>query len=430
MRDRPDERGGARARRPRAWPSGSTSRRSRARRWRSSGGSSDHATSTRPRPRSPAPTRSPTQHGLTVWRVRALHELGTIDLLRGGGVDRLEQARALALALGALATVAVLDVQIAAALAFGDDPEPSLAVARRAAELAQAVPARPAPLAAALRVRGRRPRPGAAGGPSWSGAWPRRCEHGDRDFDGHRRVRAGPARVRGGGPSRRPRGHLERAAVSLSAGVRRPGHRTGGGDAGARARGRRRRRRHGSLARARAGALPGARLTPRTPRPCWPAGPATSTRRCGCSPRATRRLAGASWFRHYGRRLVAEAALADGWGEPGGVAPDALAVLRRATATTGSRRRAGRCCGRRARPVPRRRASEAASSARCGRWASPPGSSRCSACSARGCRTRRSVPACTCRPARSSATSPTSRPRPAWSDARELVAFAARTRRP
>jgi hypothetical protein len=36
-------------------------------------------------------------HGLSVWRARALHQLGTIDLLRGGGVGRLEEARELAL---------------------------------------------------------------------------------------------------------------------------------------------------------------------------------------------------------------------------------------------------------------------------------------------------------------------------------------------
>jgi tetratricopeptide (TPR) repeat protein len=40
-------------------------------------------------------------HRLTVWRARALHELGTIDLLRGAPVTRLEQARDLAVAQGA-----------------------------------------------------------------------------------------------------------------------------------------------------------------------------------------------------------------------------------------------------------------------------------------------------------------------------------------
>ncbi|HEX9681847.1 MAG TPA: hypothetical protein VGA13_02090, partial [Acidimicrobiales bacterium] len=44
------------------------------------------------------------QHGLTLWRVRALHELGTLDLLGGGPLDRLAQARQAALDAGALAT--------------------------------------------------------------------------------------------------------------------------------------------------------------------------------------------------------------------------------------------------------------------------------------------------------------------------------------
>jgi DNA-binding CsgD family transcriptional regulator len=75
-------------------------------------------------------------HGLTVWRMRALHELGTIDLLRGAPFTRLEEARALALHHGALATAAVLDVQLAAALIMQDDPEPATVPARRGAELA------------------------------------------------------------------------------------------------------------------------------------------------------------------------------------------------------------------------------------------------------------------------------------------------------
>ncbi|HVL84738.1 MAG TPA: AAA family ATPase, partial [Pseudonocardia sp.] len=76
-------------------------------------------------------------HGLTLWRARALHELGTIDMLRGGGVTRLEEARNLAVVQGALATAAVVDVQIAAALAVGDDPESAAVAARRSAELAR-----------------------------------------------------------------------------------------------------------------------------------------------------------------------------------------------------------------------------------------------------------------------------------------------------
>ncbi|HVE45631.1 MAG TPA: AAA family ATPase [Acidimicrobiales bacterium] len=76
-------------------------------------------------------------NSLTVWRARALHELGTIDLLRGAGVTRLEEARELALAQGALATAAVVDVQITASLAFRDDPKPALVAARRGADLAR-----------------------------------------------------------------------------------------------------------------------------------------------------------------------------------------------------------------------------------------------------------------------------------------------------
>ena len=76
------------------------------------------------------------ERGLAVWRMRALHELGTVDLLAGRGVGRLEEARRMAFDCGALATAAVLDVQIAAGLAVGDDPEEAIEVARRGAELA------------------------------------------------------------------------------------------------------------------------------------------------------------------------------------------------------------------------------------------------------------------------------------------------------
>lgn len=77
------------------------------------------------------------QHGLLLWRIRALHQLGTIDLLEFGGTDRLEEARDLALRCGAMATVADLDVQICAGLLDRDDPEPAVALARRAGDLAR-----------------------------------------------------------------------------------------------------------------------------------------------------------------------------------------------------------------------------------------------------------------------------------------------------
>lgn len=76
-------------------------------------------------------------HGLSLWRARALHELGTIDMLAGRSLGRLEEAREIALAHGALATAAVVDVQVAAAFVLADDPEPAARAAKRSADLAR-----------------------------------------------------------------------------------------------------------------------------------------------------------------------------------------------------------------------------------------------------------------------------------------------------
>ncbi|HEY3652835.1 MAG TPA: helix-turn-helix transcriptional regulator, partial [Streptosporangiaceae bacterium] len=73
-------------------------------------------------------------YGLRLWRLRALHELGTIDQLRTESVDRLEQARELAVAQGALALVATLDLQIAAGLNKQFRADEALAAARRSAD--------------------------------------------------------------------------------------------------------------------------------------------------------------------------------------------------------------------------------------------------------------------------------------------------------
>jgi DNA-binding CsgD family transcriptional regulator len=53
-------------------------------------------------------------NALTLARIRALHELGTIELLAGGPVDRLIDARGAALAAGALSTAAIVGLQVAA----------------------------------------------------------------------------------------------------------------------------------------------------------------------------------------------------------------------------------------------------------------------------------------------------------------------------
>jgi DNA-binding CsgD family transcriptional regulator/tetratricopeptide (TPR) repeat protein len=53
---------------------------------------------------------------LAFWRLRALHELGTIELFDRWGTDRLYEARRRATELGAMSTLAVLDLQLSAAL--------------------------------------------------------------------------------------------------------------------------------------------------------------------------------------------------------------------------------------------------------------------------------------------------------------------------
>ena len=76
-------------------------------------------------------------HGLQLWRLRALHELGTIDQLRTESVDRLLEARELAVAQGALALTATLDLQIAAGLNKQFRAGEALQAARRSADAAR-----------------------------------------------------------------------------------------------------------------------------------------------------------------------------------------------------------------------------------------------------------------------------------------------------
>jgi len=52
---------------------------------------------------------------LAIWRLRALHELGTIEMFDHAGTGRLAEARRTAAELGALSTGAVIDVQLCAA---------------------------------------------------------------------------------------------------------------------------------------------------------------------------------------------------------------------------------------------------------------------------------------------------------------------------
>ena len=56
--------------------------------------------------------------GLAVWRLRALHELGTIDMFDHAGTGRLAQARRIADELGAASTGAIIDLQLTAVAMF------------------------------------------------------------------------------------------------------------------------------------------------------------------------------------------------------------------------------------------------------------------------------------------------------------------------
>ncbi len=75
--------------------------------------------------------------GLSLWRLRALHELGTIDLLDTGRLDRLETARALAEEIGALAVLAAIDLHLGDALHVADRLPEAIVATTRCVELSR-----------------------------------------------------------------------------------------------------------------------------------------------------------------------------------------------------------------------------------------------------------------------------------------------------
>jgi DNA-binding CsgD family transcriptional regulator len=93
-----------------------------------------------------------TAHGLELWRLRALHELGTIDQLRTESVERLRRARELAVELGAPALVATLDLQIAAGLVKQFRAEEGLAAARAGAEASRRLHLATLPMALVMQA--------------------------------------------------------------------------------------------------------------------------------------------------------------------------------------------------------------------------------------------------------------------------------------
>jgi DNA-binding CsgD family transcriptional regulator len=71
------------------------------------------------------------KHGLGVWRIRTRHELATIDMLTDGATSALLEVRELAQEAGGLSIATVIDLQLANLWSLGTDLDRALATARR-----------------------------------------------------------------------------------------------------------------------------------------------------------------------------------------------------------------------------------------------------------------------------------------------------------
>jgi len=100
--------------------------------------------------------------GLVLWRLRALNELGTVEMMRDARGDRLCRAHELAVRVGALETAASILINLAGLHVMTDVIPEALAAAEQARQLAaplgatQAVAAATAVEAVAHRLAGRR----------------------------------------------------------------------------------------------------------------------------------------------------------------------------------------------------------------------------------------------------------------------------------
>jgi DNA-binding CsgD family transcriptional regulator len=83
-----------------------------------------------------------TDKNSAVARSSALHELGTIDMLRYGSAGTLREARELAQRAGAISTATVIDLQLAAILSLGVDLEAAMACALQSEHGASRIGAR------------------------------------------------------------------------------------------------------------------------------------------------------------------------------------------------------------------------------------------------------------------------------------------------
>jgi DNA-binding CsgD family transcriptional regulator len=90
------------------------------------------------------------QHGLLPWRLRLLNELGTVDMLRAADGDRLARAHRSAVEVGALDVAAGVAVNIAALHAMRGELDEAKAAAGRAATAAETLGLRPLQAAAVV----------------------------------------------------------------------------------------------------------------------------------------------------------------------------------------------------------------------------------------------------------------------------------------
>jgi DNA-binding CsgD family transcriptional regulator len=300
-----------------------------------------------------------TAHGLQLWRLRAVHELGTIDQLRTESVDRLQQARELAVAQGALALTATLDLQIAAGLNKQFRADEALEAARRSAAASRRFRLGTLPMAlmfqaTAHAIRGERqdmeamiaeaislaPDDPDVAGCAWGHCRATFCLLAERTDEAYAQMATGAGLLLGSPATIAPPflglWPLLGALLGQDA-----------GDAAARVRAAHGTRHLvvGSLL-SYAGAIVAGRDGRRAE-----AEAAFAAADAQMGPLV-------AWYRHYARRVCAQAALADGWGDPVGWLREAAAYF----SARGDERVAAACrrlMRQAGAPVPRARAGSA-----------------------------------------------------------------------
>ncbi|MBO0834737.1 MAG: AAA family ATPase, partial [Actinobacteria bacterium] len=71
------------------------------------------------------------EHALGVWRIKALHDLATVDMLTSGQTSALSKVRKVAVEGGLFSIATIIDLQLANLWSLGDDLGKALAAARR-----------------------------------------------------------------------------------------------------------------------------------------------------------------------------------------------------------------------------------------------------------------------------------------------------------